>query len=267
MERNQNLINWSREIVLLKEARILRLYQRDLMDDVVLETSIPTDDSGNYTEEAAGQIFAAAQADAIGINQQAVAYVVKAFKTAGSKGPLARFSFIVSPHETASTPDSVGVMSQLMRHLETRFKAADAAQNAMMSNAARMLEQSGETIDKLMADRHKLLNDRLDIVELVEGLHSQKHQRDLDSKSAANKMELGKELAENFKLLLPAVVNKLGGKANNNNNHRELPAHMSAKEAAINALLASLGSEQIQQLEKILTPAQLISLATVTTDE
>ena len=261
MERNQKLINWAREAVALKHATIFRLFQRDMIEDIVLELSVPSDGDGNKAEECADQIFEAAQADATGINQQVVSYVIKAFKKASSKGPAARFSFPISAVETKSTPDSVGMISMLMRHNETQTKAYNAAQNTMLANMARMLEQSGTTIEQLMEDRHKLLNDRLDIVQLVEELHSQKHAREIEAQTANDRAELGRELAGNVKLLLPAVVAKLGGRTPTNGKST------TPKEASIMALLASLDPEQLQQLQQILTPAQLIALSTVTSND
>jgi hypothetical protein len=143
-------------------------------------------------------------------------------------------------------PNKAGITSQLMRHLEAVQKTATAGTGNVIMMQNRIIDRQSEQIE-IMQSKH------LEMIELIENLKSHKHQRELETWEAQSKNENRKEVMDKILLLLPNVVNKLGGR-------QLLPEKTTPGEQMLAGLLQSLKPEQVGALQSVLNPEQQMQL-------
>lgn len=139
-----------------------------------------------------------------------------------------------------------GLVTQLMRHNEALMRTSIMATGNIISQQNRVISRQADHIENMMA-KH------FDTTVELEGLMSQRHERDLEAKKAKFKMEQQKEIFDKVSLLLPTVVNKITGK-------KLLQEKVTPKDMQLRELLGSLTPAQQQAIGQILRPEQMIAL-------
>lgn len=165
---------------------------------------------------------------------------------------LGRFTFRMSGEEnhnrliSSEPPTAEGLTAQLMRHNEVYARALAA----MSTHAGQMAQREAESLRVQLRERDKT---HLETIRLLEDLTSAKAKRDLDAQKAANEERRANDIYEKVSLILPTVVNRaLGAKV--------LPEKSSPSFETIRALMSSLRPNQLQALQAVLEPEQLIAL-------
>lgn len=152
----------------------------------------------------------------------------------------------VSESEPAT---SKGLLTQLMRHSE-------ALARTLVGSQANLLQMYREELHSARAQSVRAQEMHVELIGLLEEVHSEKHQRELEAKKEERFGDMQKEIFEDTRALLPAVVNKLGGR-------KVLPEKSTPKDEAIMRLMGSLDENQRDQIAQVLRPAQLATLMTL----
>ena len=207
----------------------------------------------NQIAELIENIIECATGDANGIggNQK---YVLHAYFSDG-EGEEARFPFRIAAEDDendagdafdSEPPTKAGIVAQLMRHNEATMRTSHLALTGTMNALARDNEQLRQENEKLRAERR-------DMLETYEGLLTQQHERALATKEHEYRVEQKREMFSKLMLIGPAIVNRIAGK-------KLLPEKTTPEAMAIKSLMDSFTQEQMQQLQGVLTPDQLISI-------
>jgi len=126
---------------------------------------------------------------------------------------IATTGFRVDPQPTidgadasgSEPPTEVGLVAQLMRHVENKERTMNSMFGGVVSYLVKDNERKGDQIETL-------LKYRTDQIEVVESLHTKKHERDMEQKQIEAKVERNKELFDRILTYFPVVVNHLAGK-------------------------------------------------------
>lgn len=148
-------------------------------------------------------------------------------------------------------PTNEGLLAHLMRHNNEMFRLHNASVGALTSHLARTVEKQADQIDKLMGDR-------MGTIEVVEGLLSQKHTRDLEVEKTKADITRKNEMWEKVAQLAPIIINKISGQELVRQKH-------SALEATVMSFLESLPSGQLETIRNsgIFNERQLVLFGTV----
>lgn len=145
--------------------------------------------------------------------------------------------------ESASeSPTKSGITSQMMRHTEAFARIGTQASIHQMSLQQRTIESQHNLIGKLVQDK-------LDTVQLIEDLIQQKHERAIEMKDAESKARFKSELIEAVGNYLPVVAGKMGMPL-------LPPTTKDGSTHPVRQLLASIKPEQMAALTQILSPDQ-----------
>ncbi len=202
------------------------------------------------------EIESSAKSDATGLAVPLQTYAVLSYFEKGENAkPRSRFTFRelgTSDDESddlaTEPPTKLGSLSQQMRHNEQLAKI-----NADMTT--KTIGHLQQTIAQLSESHQKLVDDRLGTIELVEKLRSEQFERQLAYDREKTDSEQKRMLLEKLMVLAPVVVQKITGKA--------LPGVKSDKENVLDSLIESFSPEQMNSLQAILTPDQLIAVVSL----
>lgn len=136
-------------------------------------------------------------------------------------------------------------MGQLMRHNEAVMRTAMMSTSQNMTMMQRTIGRQNEHIEKLLEDRRENF-------EMVEGLKSEHHERELASIEHEGREKRYSEMFEKASLLLPAVVNRISGK-------KLLPEHVSPMQDMLKTFAESFTPEQLSDIVPRLKPEQQIA--------
>ena len=152
---------------------------------------------------------------------------------------------------TSEPPTSEGLLAHMMRHNNEMMRLHNASVGALTSHLARTVEKQADQIDKLMGDR-------MNTIEVVEGLLSQKHTRDLEVEKTKADIHRKNEMWEKIAQLAPIAINKLAGKELVRQKH-------SAMEASMMAFLESVSLPQLDTIRNssLFNERQLVLFGTV----
>ncbi len=214
----------------------------------VLVLEVPEDPEDDWFLNVIDEVDAATLNDA-GAVGGVQTYILLVFRK-GTPKAQARFAFRRAGLEDSddqgfdSEPaTSPGLLKQLMRHNEALTKVNAANSGVMLRVQAKMIEHFGN-------ENFKMLEARMEQVEMIEELQTMKHARELESAKALNHEERMTGLLDTVKLLAPTVINKMTGK--------EL---LPTEAAPVVAFLESLDEEQQGKIAELLSPAQQVALA------
>jgi hypothetical protein len=101
-------------------------------------------------------------------------------------------------------PNSVGLVSQLMRHLEVMHRS-HTAQNAAL------VEQLGLTVRELRRENDQLRTERIKTLEATESILTQKHLRDLATQKEAAASKFKQEMWNDLMPYVNSAIAKLTG--------------------------------------------------------
>src|SRR5512137_1635134 len=102
-------------------------------------------------------------------------------------------------------PDKAGLVSQSMRHSE----ASNRTMVALVQGLAGTFQS---TISRLTAMNEKLLEDKIEGMELIQAMQEDRDNREAKAMTARAKAKGVEQLVSRLSLLAPALVNKVAGK-------------------------------------------------------
>jgi hypothetical protein len=216
--------------------------------------TISSDIPEERIEATAEEIFEAGEADASGIGNGLQTYVVLAFY-GDNKRHNGRFTFRARGDEddwdggeTTEPPTTQGAMAQAMRHTEVIMRSSSAGMGAAFNGLQHMVTRQSEIINQMMEERFKT-------AELLEALSSKTHERELELLREARKDDTQRQLLENFKPMIPVVMNKLAGK-------QMLPA-ADPQSMMLKELFKTMEPEQLAAIQGVLTPQQAMIVLSI----
>jgi len=215
--------------------------------DEILRVKVPQKCGEPWLKETLSEFELTAESDAggfLGVQTYAIfAEFPGAKKT--------RIAFRVASNEAlegdsldSEGPTKAGITGQLMRHNEGIFKTAILGFHESLTALQRQNARMEEALTQAFEDK-------LSTIRLVEKLHSREHERKMEDKAQEESQEIKKAALEKLALLLPVVVSKLTGQ-------KLLPDSTNGQGSAVQKLVASLRPEQYEELQRVLTPEQLI---------
>lgn len=169
----------------------------------------------------------------------------------GSGGPVARKVWRVAGERMSDEgamsepPTLVGLLAQLMRHLEAKERTHHQGLGTVLSAYQSLLERAHGRIDGL---------ERLELerAELAERLRSQAHDREIQAAEAASQHELRSRMLARIEPVIPMLTSKLF----------KLPlAPGDQASSALDQLLSTITPDQVGELERVLTDGQRAALA------
>lgn len=220
--------------------------------DVPREEGQPDD---NWIQDNVKLIEETALADASG--QGGVqGYVIFSFHGEDTDKPTARFSIRMAGEPNAEEddissepPTKTGIISQVMRHNEAIMRSSMMTTSTVMTLMQRTLAQQASVIEKLTEEKFNNIN-------IVESLLSQKNERDIEAEKAKETMALKRKAFDTLSLVAPTLVNKMLTSGNPNN--AASPQAISARDAQLAALADTFTTEQLEKMQSVFTPDQLM---------
>lgn len=145
-------------------------------------------------------------------------------------------------------PDKVGLISQCMRHTE-------AANRTMVALVQGLVGSYQSTISRLASMNEKLLDDKVEQIELIQEMIASKDERDAKALTAKAKAKGVEQLVGRLSLLAPALVNKVAGKP-------IFPVEDSSLMMMTRSLITSIMADpdRAEKLMAMLAPEQGIAL-------
>jgi hypothetical protein len=255
------LQQWIRDQVLVKKLNCEKLILRHVTMEGrpqgdVDQYDVPVGDltPAHDVDVMAGQIMAAAQADADAVGGSVQMYALYASfknsdylprKTFRVSPQLADFDRDVSPSEP---PNEKGLAGQAMRHLEAVMRTSVASQGYLFSLFERQVQRLTDKDER--ADQQKI-----DMMLLVQDVINEAHTRRLEERKAEASQGMKENALEYLKVAGPIILNRLAGK----------PVFPEPNKAfmLMASLLENLRPEQQAFLRDGLDPAQLTVLAEI----
>lgn len=204
--------------------------------------------------DLANELWSGARDDAEGIGGSQSYRVL--IKREHALNPTSRYNFRISGGADFEDESGVmegtsvkGLMGQLMRHTEVAQRNASHVSMQMLSLQQRTISRQSAQIDTLVSKSFQAF-------ELLEELTSRKHERDIENKAAENKAFITEQVVDKAMILAPIVANRLMGK-------KVLPEENSASEELLQSLFSQVSPAQMERLEKVLTPDQLMALGEI----
>lgn len=146
------------------------------------------------------------------------------------------------------SPNSKGLLSQLMRHNEAIAKTMVHAVAGLTTVMARRLESSDATITRLTDQHHKNM-------QLLEDAQSQQHTRDMELLTTEANESRKNQMFEKLSLLVPVMINKLAG--------QKVMAADDPAAMMLKSFSESITPEQFKTIQATLKPEQLIVLGQI----
>lgn len=248
-----------------KLASWLRLQMQSMETDtpvvrMVLKHALATGNTGQVAkyqvspgtdpDSLCQEVEDAAQTDAEGLGGLQL-YALCAYFKGNEDEVGGRFTFRIHVDKKdedevglSEAPTQTGLLQQMMRHTEAMMRSSVMASTEANRILLRMNEQQAEALERL-AGRH------LEMLDTMEEVMGAKDERDLKRLEIVAKSKRDEQIMEKLSVLLPAVVNRLGGK-------KILPENMTPSEMMIGNLLGGLDAEQMGKLQGIFKPEQLM---------
>jgi hypothetical protein len=145
-------------------------------------------------------------------------------------------------------PDKTGLVSQAMRHTE-------ASNRTMVALVQGLVGTYQSTISRLAAMNEKLLDDKLASMELIQEMQEDQDNRQAKAMTAKAKAKGVEQLVGKLGLLLPALANKVSGKA-------IFPVEDTSLMMMTRSLITSImtNPERAEKLMTLLSPEEGIAL-------
>lgn len=152
--------------------------------------------------------------------------------------------------QSTEAPTQRGLTTQLMRHLEVQFKVGTASTAQTMAALQRENARLTELVESYG-------NKQIELITMVETMHTQRHERELASATALMKQDALRELMNKGMHLLPMIVNSIAKKRD------VLPVKTTPVEQMVHSLVATLTPNQMEGLLGQLNPEQQATLLSV----
>jgi hypothetical protein len=240
-------------------ARQLSAQGRDVADVHAVRLDGDDYSSPSAVESISNEIAHALQSDADGMGSGVQRYAVYAYFEKSSHQPGFRKVMMVAgkgPHEQdegglTERPDTTGLVTQLMRHLEIQNKNSMVAMGYLFATQQKQM-------DRLLESNESKDRRQFDLMVLLEETMSTQHERKLRMKEVEAGIEFKKKGVEKLEVLFPVVMNKIS--KTNLYPEKASPAALSAA-----AFFDSLTPKQVEVFRQTLAPEQLLALTEVVT--
>lgn len=180
-------------------------------------------------------------------------YVILPFFENRPDKPGSRFTIresagdgIDSDDVESEPPTKSGVLTQMMRHTEAATRMSLMSSTQIMTILRNTVSRQAETIEKLVAEK-------MATIDLMERMRSEELERRLLVENTEREAKNKAELMDKIGMLVPVVINRLAGKS-------VVPGGTSPMEGLIKGLIESMQPDQIEKLQGVLTPTQMVSL-------
>jgi hypothetical protein len=240
-------------------ARQLNAHGRDVAD--VHQVRLDGDDfsSPAAVEMISNELAQSLQQDADGMGGNVQRYALYAYFEKAPQQAAFRKAIMVAgrgPLEgedggLTERPDTTGLVTQLMRHLEIQNKNSMVAMGYLFATQQKQMERLMETNEA--KDKRQF-----DLMVLLEEVISTKHEREVRMEEVKAGIEFKKKGIEKLEVLFPVVMNKVA-KTN------LYPEKASPAALAAAAFFDSLTPKQAEIFRQVLSPEQLTALAEVVT--
>lgn len=253
------LVRWIRQQVLLDDDEkgrckkiVLRHVAGGRYGSEILTAQVPkkaVDDS--WFEELANDIEIRVTDDAEGLGGMQTYCVHSLYERRPDK-PGSRFTIRETSADEnledaeSEPPTKTGIISQMMRHSEAATRIALMATGQIMSTLKSTNARQADMIEKLVSE--KMAN-----LETMEKLRSEEMERRIILQRAEADEKRKSEIFEKLTMLLPVAVNRISGK-------NLLPEKASGTELVVKGLIESITPEQLEKLQGVLRPEQLMTL-------
>lgn len=183
----------------------------------VTTINVPERVTSEFYEMIGAELVQAAESDAEGISEGIQRYVIVAFREKSPDKSQARIAFVVdatdaeNEGEIESEPATKqGIAAMAMRHLE-------ATQRLLLTNMTSMMQAQARMVNSIAAENEKLRDARIESIEAVEDLMSQRDERKLEAAKAEAHIAVLKDVGSKVGQLLPVVANKFLGTGDSKN--------------------------------------------------
>lgn len=199
-------------------------------------------------EDVATEVGNAATLDADALGGVQKYYITATFENLS--GPANRFAFRISGTGNEDNVDtfdsepanSKGLLGQMMRHTE-------AAQRISVASTGHVITMQNKIISRQAEQIESLTSKHIELVETLEELKSERHDRDLAAAESMRKQEAYKDITQKILMLMPIVANKFAGK-------KLLPEKTTSGEQMVKSLMDSIKPDQMGRLQETLTAEQ-----------
>lgn len=180
-------------------------------------------------------------------------YVILPYHANTATKPSSRFTIreatasVDDPEEMDSEPPTAkGMLAQSMRHTEAAIRMSMMSMGQIVTTLRHTNAKQAELIEKLVAE--KMAN-----LEMMEDLKSQKLEREILTRREESKEKMKVEIMDKVSTLVPVLVNRIAGKS-------LLPGKTTPMEGMIKGLVESIEPGQLESLQSVLKPTQLVAL-------
>lgn len=257
--QKSKLVRWIRQQILLDDEEkgqckkiVLRHVAGGRYGSEILSVPVPKkaiDDQ--WFEELANDIEIRVTDDAEGLGGMQTYCVHSLYEKRPDK-PGSRFTIRETSADEnledaeSEPPTKTGIITQMMRHTEAATRVALMATGQIMSALKNTNARQAEMIEKLVGEKMSNL-------ETMEKLRSEEMERKIILQRAESDERRKSEIFEKLTMLLPVAVNRISGK-------NLLPEKASGTELVIKGLIESITPEQLEKLQTVLRPEQLVTL-------
>jgi len=204
-----------------------------------------------WFEEACNQIEIRIADDAEGLGgmqtYSVLSYYDKRADKPGSRFTIRETSADDNLEDAESEPPTkTGIITQMMRHNEAAIRISLMSVGQVLTALKSANARQADLIEKMTTE--KLAN-----IETMERLRSEEVERRILLQKAETDEKMKGEIFDKLATLLPIAINRISGK-------NLLPAKKTAMEAVAQGLVESITPEQLEQLQTVFQPNQLVAL-------
>lgn len=244
----------SEEYGRVKRFNIKHVLKDNKLGGDVGSVIVPSDVTTDGISELAQEIEDKCLADSEGIGEAQRYQVSPLYSNVSA--PNARFIIRIentSSEALAIPTNSEDVQAHLMRHNENIMRLNVGMPGTMMQQAQRLITRQQDHIETLTEKIYQQMDDRLKIYAMMEEMLSRRLEREHEAEIQKSKLETINEVGGKVIALLPAIVNRIGGK-------KILPETTTPEGMAIRDFMKTVTKEQMGVLMNTLTPNQSMTI-------
>lgn len=251
---------WLRQQILIEDEEkgrckkiVVRHVVSNKMGSELITVPVPRKDLDQaWFDETMATVENAVMDDAEGLGGVQT-YVVLPYHANTASKPSSRFTIreatasVDDPEEMDSEPATgKGMLAQMMRHTEAATRLSMMSMGQIVTTLRHANAKQAELIEKLVEE--KMAN-----LEMMEDLKSQRLEREILTKREESKDRIKAEIMDKMSTLVPVLVNRIAGKP-------LLPGKSTPMEGMIKGLIESIEPSQLESLQGVLKPTQLVAL-------
>lgn len=262
----KDLTKWLRDNLYLvrdetgKFSRVLvrHIVKGNKRGEEVFYIDVPKGARDEWTDTTALEIYSRIQAEAstLGGLQK---YALYSYFSDDNEGHVSRHLIRIQGADededgsdlNSEAPDKGGLTSQAMRHAEAYAKIQTGSQMSVLSAYQGI-------VTRLSAMCEKLMDAKLESIDVIEQLIGRKHEREIELMQAETKAKAIKDVAGKLGLFIPALANKISGQ-------NLFPVQANAVMMMVKGMFTSIASDEdrMSKLMTILSAEQAVAFMNV----